>query len=168
LSLRRRRLIAVAAIAAIVIAVDQVTKTIAIDRLSSGPVHVVGPFSFALEFNTGVAFSIGSGAGALIVVAVIVLVAILGLAAFGAPTRAGATAIGLVLGGALSNLGDRLFRGRGGAVVDFVHTSFWPTFNVADAAITIGCVLLAIVLLRQNTHHSRVSHDADAPRSEVS
>jgi signal peptidase II len=168
LSLRQRRLIAVGVIAAIVIVVDQVTKAIAIDRLSSGPVHVIGPFSFALEFNTGVAFSLGSGAGALIVVAVIVLVAILGLAAFGAPTRTGATAIGLVLGGALSNLGDRLFRGRGGAVVDFVHTSFWPTFNVADAAITCGCILLAIALLRQNAQHGRSRHDTDASASETS
>ncbi len=56
-----------------------------------------------------------------------------------------ATAVGLVLGGAVGNLIDRLFRGRGmlrGAVVDFIDFRVWPVFNLADAAITIGCLLL--------------------------
>jgi signal peptidase II len=50
-----------------------------------------------------------------------------------------------VLGGALGNLGDRMFRGPGmlrGAVVDFIDFRVWPVFNVADAAITVGCLLL--------------------------
>jgi signal peptidase II len=52
------------------------------------------------------------------------------------------------LGGALGNLCDRFFRDDHGAVVDFVALHFWPTFNVADACIVVGCVLLAISLLR--------------------
>ena len=69
------------------------------------------------------------------------------MASNGATTRSAAlaVAVGLVLGGALGNLADRLFRGRGwlrGAVVDFVDFRVWPVFNVADAAITCGCILL--------------------------
>jgi signal peptidase II len=69
------------------------------------------------------------------------------MASSGATTRHPllALAVGLVLGGALGNLADRLFRGHGflnGAVVDFVDLRVWPVFNLADAAITIGCLLL--------------------------
>ena len=52
-----------------------------------------------------------------------------------------------MLGGALGNLADRLFRGHHGEVVDFLTFTHWPTFNVADAAITVGVVLLLAVLL---------------------
>jgi signal peptidase II len=56
-----------------------------------------------------------------------------------------ALALGLVLGGALGNLTDRVVRGHHGAVVDFVALHFWPTFNVADSCIVVG-VLLAVAL----------------------
>jgi signal peptidase II len=59
-----------------------------------------------------------------------------------------AAALGLILGGALGNLSDRLFRGDHGAVVDFVALHFWPTFNVADASIVVGCALLLVSLVR--------------------
>jgi signal peptidase II len=59
-----------------------------------------------------------------------------------------AAALGLILGGALGNLCDRLFRGDHGAVVDFVALHFWPTFNVADASIVVGCALLLVSLVR--------------------
>ena len=61
--------------------------------------------------------------------------------------RVEAVALGMVLGGAIGNLVDRVFRGDGlldGAVVDFIDFSFFPTFNVADAAINIGVALLLI------------------------
>jgi signal peptidase II len=57
-----------------------------------------------------------------------------------------AAILGLILGGALGNLSDRLFRANHGAVVDFVALHFWPTFNVADASIVVGCGLLVISL----------------------
>ena len=65
--------------------------------------------------------------------------------AWRAPSRGIAVALGLVLGGALGNLADRALRGHHGQVVDFVTLPHWPTFNVADACITVG-VLLAVVL----------------------
>ena len=59
-----------------------------------------------------------------------------------------AVALGLVLGGAVGNLVDRVFRSPGfgrGSVIDFVDLRWWPVFNVADAAITVGCVLLVLL-----------------------
>ena len=56
--------------------------------------------------------------------------------------------IGLLLAGTLGNLSDRLFRSDHGAVIDFVDLHVWPVFNVADSAITIGCILLVISLFR--------------------
>jgi signal peptidase II len=135
-----------AVVAAAVIAGDQVTKTLAVDRLTNGPVHVIGPFSFDLAYNTGIAFSLFTGFTLPIVIVVAAIVGLVGFSARSIPSLRGSVGIGLVLGGSLGNLADRLFRGRGGAVVDFIHTSFWPTFNVADSAIVIGCVLIASVV----------------------
>jgi signal peptidase II len=132
----------------VVVAIDQVTKSLAISRLSSGPIHLIGPFSLLLSYNTGVAFSIGSGVGLPIVLVVVILVALLAWFGRTVPNLAAASAVGLILGGALGNLADRLFRGHHGAVVDFIYSGFWPTFNIADASIVCGCALLMIVLYR--------------------
>lgn len=144
---RRRRLLALG-VAALVLALDQVTKSLAVHDLSNGPVHVLGPISLELSYNTGVAFSIGTGLVLPIVLVVVTLVGVVAFLGRYAPGRTGAFATGMVLGGALGNLSDRLFRHDGGAVVDFIATRFWPTFNVADASIVVGSVLLGIVLLR--------------------
>jgi signal peptidase II len=146
---RRRRVIVMAVVAALALAADQITKSVALTELRNGPVHVIGPFSFVITYNTGVAFSLGVGLTLPIVL--IALVVVGGLVAFArhVPSLPAAVAIGLVLGGALGNLSDRLFRGHGGAVVDFVHSTFWPTFNVADSCIVCGGILFALVLLRR-------------------
>ncbi|HVC24278.1 MAG TPA: signal peptidase II [Acidimicrobiales bacterium] len=160
---RGRRLVAVLAIAAVVVAVDQVTKSLAVEHLSAGPVHVVGPISLALAYNSGIAFSIGSGLTLPIVIAVAALVGVVAWAARGASSAGATAAFGLVLGGALGNLSDRLLRGHRGAVVDFVHVGFWPTFNVADACIVCGCAALAWRMWRHGTRdHSEVASGAPA------
>ena len=142
-------MVAIVVLSGAVLAVDQVTKTLALDRLSSGPVHLFGPFSFALAFNTGVAFSLLAGFGVPILLAVFALVVVLAYFGRGAPSLPAAIGVGLVLGGAVGNLLDRIFR-SGGAVVDFIHTGFWPTFNVADSAIVGGCALLALSFERRS------------------
>ncbi len=81
------------------------------------------------------------------VVAAVVVVALAALV-WRSPTLGRAAILGLIIGGALGNLSDRLFRANHGAVVDFVALHFWPTFNVADSSIVIGCVLLVVSLLR--------------------
>jgi signal peptidase II len=143
-----RRAGIVVGVAATVVSADQVTKTLAVDHLTGGPVHVIGPFSFALAYNSGVAFSLFAGVGLPIVLLALCLVGLVVWFARGTPSRTGSVAIGLVAGGAVGNLSDRLFRNDGGAVVDFIHTGFWPTFNVADASVVCGCVLLVIFFLR--------------------
>ena len=138
--------VAVGIVAAVVLA-DQLTKWWAVDRLVSGPVHVIWRLDFALSTNTGSAFSLFRGATSVIVVVAIALVAGLLILVWRAPTLGRAAILGLILGGALGNLTDRLFRDLHGGVVDFVDFHFFPSFNVANSCITIGCILLVISLL---------------------
>ncbi len=143
------------AIAAGVVVVDQLTKWWALTGLADGEVHVIGPLWLRLTYNTAGAFGLGGGLVpflSLVALAVVVFLILSGAAG----GRVGAAiATGLLLGGALGNLGDRLFRSPGllrGAVVDFVDLRFWPVFNVADMAITCGCILL---VLWPDRHRSR-------------
>ena len=138
--------VAVGIVAAVVLA-DQLTKWWAVDRLVSGPVHVLWRLDFALSTNTGSAFSLFRGATGVIVVVAIALAAVLMGLVWRAPTLGRAAILGLILGGALGNLTDRFFRDLHGGVVDFVDFHFFPSFNVADSCITIGCILLVIALL---------------------
>lgn len=142
------RLAIASVVAAVVVLVDQLTKSWAVSRLSHGPIHVVGPLDFELQRNTGSAFSLFQGEAAVLVVIAVVLVGVLLVVAVRAPTSGRAIVLGLILGGALGNLADRLFRGGHGAVIDFIALHVWPTFNVADSCIVIGCVLLIVSLLR--------------------
>ena len=144
---RARAVLVTAGVAAAAVAADQTTTTWALDHVRR-PEHVIGPLGLNLQFNSGTAFSFLSGAGIWIVP---VLVAILGavlLLAWRTRRFLLAVAYGLVLGGAFGNLADRVLRGHRGQVVDFVTLSHWPTFNVADACITVGVVLLVLALLR--------------------
>lgn len=145
-----RRLL-IPGVAALVIAVDQVTKTLALDHLNPArPTHVVGTVYLELTFNSGAAFSMGAGVTPIVEAAVVVL--IVGLLLYARRTSRSAPApvsvgLGLLLGGALSNLGDRLFRDLPvrGSVVDFIRAvSWWPVFNVADASIVIGVIVLVL------------------------
>lgn len=141
------RYVVAVVVAVVVVVIDQVTKTLAVDHLTH-PVHLLGPLSLELVFNSGIAFSLGSGYGLPIV-----LIAMVALLAYGWLRRRTITmpiaiASGLIVGGALGNLADRLFRGRGGAVIDFIHTGFWPTFNLADSAVVCGCVMVFLIVLR--------------------
>jgi signal peptidase II len=143
-----RRLLVATSIAAVVVAADQATKSWAVGRLAHGPVHVAWKLDFELTYNSGSAFSFARGwapvLGGLAVVAVLLLLtAVRKLRSTGL-----AVALGLVVGGAVGNLSDRLFRSAHGSVVDFVDFHFWPTFNVADACIVVGGIAAAVVLWR--------------------
>lgn len=160
---RRRRppYAVVGGVALGVLVIDQVTKSLVVAHLTH-PVALFGPFSLALSRNSGIAFSLATGFGLPIV-----LLGILGLLVFGwskvhtMPTPM-AVAAGLISGGALGNLSDRLFRGDGGAVVDFIHTTFWPTFNIADSALTCGCVMVFLLSFRSRdeTEHAKEKEQA--------
>ncbi|MDD3760211.1 MAG: signal peptidase II [Acidithiobacillus sp.] len=126
-------------------------------RLGQGIVVIPGILNFRLVHNTGAAFSFLAGAGGwqrwlLIVIAVIVvvvLVAILRRLKPGAHWTA--IALALILGGALGNLIDRI---RLGYVVDFIGVHwgnlYWPYFNIADSAITIGALMLIVDAFRRH------------------
>jgi signal peptidase II len=143
-----RRLTVAVVVMGAVVAVDQLTKWWAITRLADGPVHVIGTLDLELSRNTGASFSLFQGQAFLLVpVAVLLLVGLFVMVWRSSSTGRAAT-LGLILGGAVGNLCDRLFRGDHGAVVDFIALHFWPTFNVADASIVIGCGLLVFSLVR--------------------
>ncbi|MGH9047141.1 MAG: signal peptidase II, partial [Acidimicrobiales bacterium] len=123
-----RRLTSTLITAAVVVTLDQATKAIAVAHLRQ-PVHLLGPLGLGLTFNSGAAFSLFTGATAVIVVIAVVLIVVLGLVAWHSGTRGLSVAIGMILGGALGNLSDRLLRGHHGSVVDFITLTHWPTFN---------------------------------------
>jgi signal peptidase II len=150
---RRLRLVVVTA--AIVVLVDQLTKTWAVNRLSAGRIiDLVGSLRLNLAFNEGAAFSVGDGwnLGPWIAVLALAVVSTLVFTGPTARSRFGAVAIGLVAGGALGNLLDRAFRAgsgfMGGRVVDWIDVQWWPVFNVADSAVCIGAVALAVYSIR--------------------
>ena len=103
-----------------------------------------------LTRNTGAAFSMAGGRGALVGAGRPGRGGRGGVAGLAAcPVASGAVAVGLVLGGALGNLVDRALRGGagflGGAVVDFIDFRWWPIFNVADSCVVVGAILLVFV-----------------------
>jgi signal peptidase II len=160
-----RSLLPSVAVAAVVVGLDQLTKHWAVNRLSGGrDIDLVGSLRFRLTFNSGMAFSRGEGLGPIIgiVAVVVVVVLLLGLRREG--SRLGDIAAGMVIGGAVGNVVDRLFRGDGwfhGAVVDFIDLQWWPIFNVADMGVTIGGVLLVLgALFASRAHPSRGRRDA--------
>jgi signal peptidase II len=143
----------VAAVAAAVIAIDQLTKTWAAHTLATRDIDLVGSLRLHLARNRGAAFSLGLGSGGVVAVLAIVVVIVLITIGRSLDTRVGVLSLGLVLGGALGNLVDRAFRDGsgflGGAVIDFIDLQWWPVFNVADMAVTIGGVLLVLTASKE-------------------
>lgn len=148
-----RKLALVASVALIVAAIDQGTKHWALSAIQNGPINVVGSLRWTLLFNTGTAFSFGSGKGLGPVISLLAIGVVVALSlGYTSRFRLGAVAAGLIAGGAIGNLIDRAFRGDDGflhgAVIDFIDLQWWPVFNVADAAICIGACLLVLASLR--------------------
>jgi signal peptidase II len=146
-------------LAASVVLVDAFTKTVAVDRLMPSRIarDVFGEtVRLTLVFNPGAAFGLHLGPWSRWIFTALTIGALVLLWELYRTTRAGDTtrtlALSLVCGGALGNLVDRLKSGRG--VVDFIDVGIgtlrWPTFNVADMAVTCGAVLLAIVLWKED------------------
>ena len=128
------------------ILVDQLTKIWAVAGLSDGPVDVFGEvLQFRLYRNPGAAFSSFTGGGPVIGVIAAVVAVALAVLLPRIDLRIDRLGLSLIMGGALGNLTDRIFRGDGfldGAVIDFISPSFFPSFNIADSAITIGVALM--------------------------
>ncbi len=156
-----------APIALAVIIADQLTKHWAVNELVDRDIDVFWTLRFNLSFNTGMAFSQGENLGPVIgVVALGVVVALL-LSLKRQPGRLTDVAVGLIIGGAIGNVIDRLFRQEGwlrGGVVDFIDFQWFPIFNIADMGVTIGGALLVIAAWRA----SRQPVDATEATADLS
>jgi signal peptidase II len=134
------------ALCGLVVAVDQASKGLVEANLYPGErVDVLGPLSLHLVHNRGIAFGLAGDGGAFLVVFAIASLAFIVWLFSRDPGRPGMwVAIGLLAGGALGNLADRI---RADAVTDFIDFLSWPPFNLADVAITAGVALLAFSYL---------------------
>jgi signal peptidase II len=131
-----------------VVGADLITKHWALGRLSDGrTIDVLWTLRFNLHFNTGIAFSQLTGFGVVVGVAAVFVAAGLLFWSTRQPSSVMRFAVGLIVGGAIGNILDRLFRDAGwmrGAVVDFIDFQWFPIFNVADIGVTVGAGLLVL------------------------
>jgi signal peptidase II len=136
------------ALCVLVLVVDQIAKAFVEDRIVVGEkIDVLGPLKLTLSHNRGVAFGLAGGAGVLLVAITLVALGVVAYLFSRNPTRPGMwVATGLVAGGAFGNLIDRI---RLGAVTDFVELPSWPPFNLADASICTGVIVLIVIYLRE-------------------
>ncbi len=147
----------------VVLILDQVVKDIVSSHIVLGEtVNVLGPLKLTLSHNEGVAFGLANGGGVgLIVITVIALGVVLWLFSRD-PTRPGMwVATGLLAGGALGNLLDRI---RHGHVTDFIKLPHWPPFNLADCGITCGVVILLFIYIREAERAERAERTERAGR----
>ena len=134
------------ALAVVVVVLDRVSTSLA-EHHVHGVTHVWGPFGLALSFNSGFAFSVFSGRAFFVTVLLCVVVVVLVIVVGRVRTRPQAVGAGLVLGGAVGNLSERIISAHHGLVADFITLTHWPTFNVADACVTVGVVVIAASIL---------------------
>lgn len=150
---RRRQIGLLAVATALAFTVDLVTKLVAVAKLTDrAPIRLI-PSVLDLELirNAGAAFGLAAGATIVFTLVAGAVVVFILATARRLRSRGWAVALGLLLGGALGNLGDRLFRDPGplrGHVVDWIHLAHWPIFNVADTCIVVGGLLAVLLSMR--------------------
>jgi signal peptidase II len=152
---RTRRVTVLAGVAAFVLAADIATKAVIVAHLRPDqPVHVLGNvLEFWLTRNPGAAFSVGTGETVVFTVIAFGVIVYIARTARKLYSVGWAIALGLLLGGAMGNLGDRIFRAPGlfrGYVVDWIGVvpRYYPIFNLADSAIVCGGILTVILAMR--------------------
>jgi signal peptidase II len=137
------------AAAAGVIAIDQLTKQWALAALAEGPVDVIdGVLSLTLTYNSGGAFGLLQGLPGFFLVATVAVIGVIMIWAHRLDDTRMIVPLGMVLGGGLGNLWDRIFRDTGGRVVDFIDLHVWPVFNLADSSIVLGVALILLLSAR--------------------
>jgi signal peptidase II len=162
----RRRVGLLAAVAVAVLATDLITKVLAVANLEGEPPLRLldGALYLVLYRNSGAAFSMATGMTWLLSLIAITVVIMIVRMAPRLRSTGWALGLGLILGGAAGNLGDRLFRSPGplrGHVVDWISVfapdgSVWPVFNVADSAIVVGGCLLVLLAILGRDYDGRV------------
>ncbi len=169
----RRRLPLLVAVAAVVLVADVISKQLVVAHLSNrAPLNVI-PSVLDLELtrNPGAAFGFAAGATVIFSVVAVAVVIFIARASRRLASAGWAWALGLLLGGALGNLGDRIFRAPGplrGHVVDWIHLHHWPVFNLADSGIVIGGILAVLLSMRgirlDGQHHTADSGNASSEK----
>lgn len=168
-----RRALLLVVVAALALALDAATKAIIVARIEGREsVRLLGGLlTFDVIRNSGAAF--GLAAGLTIVLSLIALGVVVAIVRTASKlrSRGWAVALGLILGGALGNLTDRVFRAPGflvGHVVDWIELPHWPIFNVADSCIVCGGVLAVLLALRGiGVDGSRVTAQRQATERET-
>jgi signal peptidase II len=140
-------------LAVLVVGADQIAKAVVEAQLVLGEdVEVLGPIGLTLSHNSGVAFGLAGGAGLPLVVIPLLALGVVAYLFARDPTRPWMwVATGLLAGGAVGNLIDRV---HADAVTDFIAIGSWPAFNLADVAITAGVLLLIGLYLREEQKRS--------------
>ncbi len=146
------------------IGADQLTKSIVTSRLDlNDQVHVVGAFSIHHVTNSGIAFGFFASATSLVILLTGLAVAwmLYFFARSGSRHPVLPVALGLVIGGSVSNLTDRV---RLGHVTDFLDFKYWPAFNLADTFIVVGVAALLLALVASDRSSSRPQRVREATR----
>jgi signal peptidase II len=157
--------VALAVVALAAIGADQLTKAIVSSRLAlDESVHVVGPLSIHHVENSGIAFGLFASATSMVILLTAAAVAwmLYFFARSGSRHPALPVALGLVIGGSVSNLVDRV---RLGHVTDFLDFKFWPAFNLADTFIVVGVAVLLLALVAVDHRPTRPPRVREATRS---
>jgi signal peptidase II len=159
--------LALGAVAIAALGADQLTKRIVTARLGlDEAVHVLGPFSIHHVQNSGIAFGLFASATSIVILLTGLAVAwmLFFFARSGGRHPVLPVALGLVIGGSVSNLLDRV---RLGHVTDFLDLRYWPAFNLADSFIVVGVaiLLLALVAVDRDAARPRSRHDLPGARS---
>jgi signal peptidase II len=169
----RRRIGVLVGVAAFVLAADATTKAIVVAHLRPDqPVHLIGNVLMLwLTRNPGAAFSVGTGETAVFTVIAFGVIVYIARTARKLYSLGWAIALGLLLGGAMGNLTDRIFRAPGlfrGDVVDWIGVTprYYPIFNLADSAIVCGGILTVVLALR-GYHLDGTRGDVSAPPPSV-
>jgi signal peptidase II len=157
--------VSLVAVALAALGADQLTKSIVTSRLDlNDEVHVVGPFSIHHVTNSGIAFGLFASATSIVILLTSLAVAwmLYFFARSGSRHPVLPVALGLVIGGSVSNLLDRV---RLGHVTDFLDFRYWPAFNLADTFIVLGVAALLLALVASDRSAGRPQRVREAPRS---
>ena len=161
----------VLAILVVTIGSDQLTKEWATNRLSGGrSIGVLPTVEFDLAYNSGFSFSTGDGNGQLVGILVVAVCLFILWQIHRETLRARVVLFAVILGGALGNVTDRLFRADDGIltgeVIDFIDVSWYAVFNVADSFVVCGCIAFIVNELRMRRAAERDDEENGDPLGE--
>jgi len=159
---RRGQYLVLAIVALVVIVIDQLTKSVALENFKDDPQDIIdGVLTFRITYNSGGAFGLLQGLPGLFLVATIVAAVVILFWVRHLDRPHWMVPLGMVLGGGIGNLIDRVVRSTDGQVVDFIDFHFWPVFNVADACIVVGVVWLIFLGGREEIERAAEEKEAE-------